>query len=153
MEKISWVLSGPNHATVIVEGKNFFPGTKVIAAGKEHREEDGSLTLKSDQALEFDTTLMAIATGDAVLSGRFGQSSRLELNKGLLPVEGSLYISRATLKQSRRGTDLRISIDVKGVDNNGNDNAFEPKHLERVFRRPSFLLVTNRFRCPMTSLL
>jgi hypothetical protein len=118
--KINWVNSGPDLATVIVKGENFFPGTKVIAAGKIHREEDATLTLKSDQALEFETTVEAIASGDAVLSGRFGRSSQLEL-ENKIPGVKTLYITRAGIKQSRRGKDLRISIDVKGLDAGGND--------------------------------
>ncbi len=116
---ITWVNSGAAGATVIVKGENFFPGTKVLAGGKVHREEDGTLTLKSDQALEFETTLTAIASGDAVLSGRFGRSSQLEAQR-ILNVQ-SLYLTRAAIKQSRRGKDLRISIDVKGIDDAGED--------------------------------
>lgn len=116
---ITWVNSGVDRATVIVKGENFFPGTKVLAGGKAHREDDGTLTLKSDQALEFETTLTAIASGDAVLSGRFGRSSQLEAAR--IPNVQSLYITRAAIKQSRRGKDLRISIDVKGIDETGED--------------------------------
>jgi len=118
--QISWVNSGPDRATVIVKGENLFPGTKVLAAGKVYREEDGTLTLKSDQALEFETTVMAIASGDAVLSGRFGRSLQLEVGSKI-PSVRTLYITRASIKQSRRGKDLRISIDVKGIDYEGDD--------------------------------
>lgn len=117
---IKWVNSGQDRATVIVKGENLFPGTKVLAGGKEYREEDGTLTLKSDQALEFQTTLMAITSGDAVLSGRFGRSKQLEVDNKI-PNVRSLYITRAGIKQSRRGKDLRISIDVKGIDYLGDD--------------------------------
>ncbi|HEY0763956.1 MAG TPA: hypothetical protein VGD61_16395 [Pyrinomonadaceae bacterium] len=116
--KISWVNSGDNLATVIVKGENFFPGTKILVGGKELREDDG-LTLKSDQALEFETKLSAIASGDAVLSGRFGRSSQLEAAK--IPGVQTLYITRAVIKQSRRGRDLRLSIEVKGIDDSGDD--------------------------------
>jgi hypothetical protein len=67
---INWVSSGADRATVIVKGSNFFSGTKVVIGGAVHREEDGSLTLKSDQAFEFETMIASLATGDAVLSGR-----------------------------------------------------------------------------------
>jgi len=129
VEQINWVNSG-DRATVIVKGTNFFPGTKVIAGGKEHRDEDSTLTLKSDQSLEFETTVKEIAKGDAVLSGRFGQSLQLKLSKEKLPVKGGLYMTRASLKQSRRGKDLKISIDVKGLDGNGDDIALKPEDLE-----------------------
>ena len=143
--KISWVNSGPDRATVIVKGENFFPGTKVIAAGKDHREETGTLTLKSDQALEFETTLEAIGSGDAVLSGRFGRSSQLEVENKIENVK-TLYITRAGIKQSRRGKDLRISIDVKGLDNNGNDVGLLTESLENL---PDPILFIGNEAIPM----
>ena len=125
---IKWVNSGPDRATVIVKGENLFPGTKVLAAGQVYREEDGTLTLKSDQALEFETTLTAIASGDAVLSGRFGRSKQLEV-ESKIPGVRSLYITRAGIKQNRRGKDLRISIVVKGIDDAGDDIDLEAAQL------------------------
>src|SRR5207249_9603831 len=59
---IKWVSSGQGKATVIVRGSNFFSGTKVVIGGVVHQEENGTLTLKSDQALEFDTTIDSLAT-------------------------------------------------------------------------------------------
>ena len=97
---IRWVNSGRGRATVIVKGQNFFSGTKVVIDGKEYREEDGRLTLKSDQALEFETSLDSLVTGDAVLSGRFGPSFQLKVPKEKRPFE-SLSISRASIKSSR----------------------------------------------------
>jgi hypothetical protein len=128
VEEISWVNSGRDRATVIVKGENLFPGTRVLAGGREHREEDGTLTLKSDQALEFDTTVAAIASGDAVLSGRFGRSSQLRARR--IPGVRTLYLTRAVIKQSRRGKDQRISIDVKGLDDDGNDTDLETAILD-----------------------
>jgi hypothetical protein len=129
VSSIRWVNSGSDRATVIVRGENFFPGTKVFAGGKVYREEDGSLVLKSDQALEFETTLTAITTGDSVLSGRFGPSLQLNVNRDLLPVP-TLYMTRAAIKPTRRGKDLRISIDIKGLDENGDDCDLEFIDLE-----------------------
>lgn len=120
VSNITWCNLGSNRATVIVKGENFFPGTRIVTGGAVHREEDATLTLKSDQTLEYETTLEAIVSGESVLSGRFGPSQLLNLPRGLLPVRG-IYITRAAIKQSRRGKDLRISIDVKGLDDNGND--------------------------------
>ena len=142
---ISWVNSGSDRATVIVKGENFFPGTKVVAGGKVHREEDGTLTLKSDQALEFETTLAAITTGDSVLSGRFGPSLQLNVNKELLPVR-TLYMTRAAIKPSRRGKDLRISIDIKGLDDHGDDHDLEFRDLENL---PDPILFVGNEALPM----
>lgn len=142
---IRWVNSGSDRATVIVKGENFFPGTKVVAGGKVHREEDGTLTLKSDQALEFETTLAAITTGDSVLSGRFGSSLQLNVNKELLPVR-TLYMTRAAIKPSRRGKDLRISIDIKGLDANGADHDLDFADLENL---PDPILFVGNEPLPM----
>ncbi len=76
---IKWVNSGGDRATVIVNGCNFFSGTKVVIGGVVHREEDQNLTLKSDQALEFETPIASLANADAVLSGRFGPSFQLKM--------------------------------------------------------------------------
>jgi hypothetical protein len=115
---IKWVNSGADRATVIVKGTNFFSGTKVVIGGTVHREEAGNLTLKSDQAFEFETNITALATGDSVLSGRFGSSFKLEVPKIKRPVE-SLYLGRAAIRPSRYTKAFRISIDVKGTDANG----------------------------------
>jgi hypothetical protein len=115
---IRWVNSGQGKATVIVTGSNFFSGTKVVIGGFVHREEDATLTLKSDQALEFETTIDSLATGDAVLSGRFGPSFQLKVPDSKLTVD-SLFISRATIRPLRRSKAFRVSIDITGQDANG----------------------------------
>ncbi|HEY3582577.1 MAG TPA: hypothetical protein VGK82_18620 [Pyrinomonadaceae bacterium] len=142
---IKWVNSGENRATVIVKGENLFPGTKVLAGGNVYREEDATLTLKSDQALEFETTLTAIASGDAVLSGRFGRSSQLEVEEKI-PFVKSLYITRAGIKQSRRGKDLRVSIDVKGINDAGDDIDLQVSDLEKL---PEPILFVGNEPIPM----
>lgn len=116
---IKWVNSGKDNATVIVEGCNFFCGTKVVIDGKTLREEDGTLTLKSDQALEFETSIEALATGNAVLSGRFGSSVKLMIPGEKCPF-GSLVIEQATIPASKSNS-YRISVDIKGLDTNGDD--------------------------------
>jgi hypothetical protein len=117
---ISWVNSGKGKATVIVNGRNFFSGTKVVMGGEVHKEEDGSITLKSDQALEFETTIDSLTTGDGVLSGRFGPAQRLRIPNELLPV-ASLDIQRATIRPLRKSKAVRIRIDIAAYDNHGNN--------------------------------
>lgn len=117
---IKWVNSGADRATVIVKGSNFFSGTKVVIGGVVHREEDGSLTLKSDQTFEFETTVASLATGDSVLSGRFGSSFQLTVPKEKRPVAG-LYIARAIIRPSRYTKAFRITIEVKGANLDGSD--------------------------------
>jgi hypothetical protein len=144
--KISWVNSGFDRATVLVKGENFFPGTKVLAGGKVHKEDDNTLTLKSDQAVEFETTLAAIVSGDSVLSGRFGPSQQLKVHRESLPAR-YLYITKAVIKQSRRGKDLRISIDVKGLDDYGGDKDLEVEDL--VDNLPDAILFIGNEAIPM----
>ncbi|HKG22236.1 MAG TPA: hypothetical protein VKC34_10075 [Blastocatellia bacterium] len=115
---IQWVNAGADRATVIVKGVNLFSGTKVVIGGTVHREESENLTLKSDQAFEFETKIASLATGDSVLSGRFGSSFKLEFPKDRRPVE-AIYIDRAAIRPSRYTKAFRISIDVKGTDANG----------------------------------
>ncbi len=127
---IKWVNSGGDHATVIVKGCNFFSGTKVVIGGVVHREEDRNLTLKSDQALEFETPIASLATADAVLSGRFGPAMKLSIPADNLPV-ATFEITRASIKPSRqlKGA-FYVSIDVKGVDADANYTDFTVEHVE-----------------------
>ena len=117
--QVKWVNSGPDRATVIVKGSNFFSGTKVIIGGRVYSDGDGTLTLKSSQALEFETTVLSLATGDSVLSGRFGSSFKLMVPADIRPVR-SLYVARATIKPFGYAKCFRVSIDVGGVDESGN---------------------------------
>ena len=119
IEKIDWYRSGTDRAIVTVKGENLFSGTRVVAGGQVYKEDDGTLVSKSDKALEFEIPLLTIASGDVVLSGRFGRSFQLKVRNN--PMFRGLYITRAMIKQSRRGKYRRISIDVKGLDEQGKD--------------------------------
>jgi hypothetical protein len=112
-------------------GPQLFSGTKVVIGGSVHREEDGTLTLKSDQALEFETTIDSLATGDAVLSGRFGQSSQLTIPDSELTFD-RLYISRATIRPLPKSKAFRVSIDIMGKDANGQDKNFSVVDLKKL---------------------
>ena len=128
---ITWVNSGADRATVIVKGENFFSGTKVVTGGNVHREEDGSLVLKSDQALEFETAIVSLATGDSVLSGRFGSSLPLEVHKNRRPV-ASLEITGVDIAPSGFAKSARITIDVKGLDADGNDKDLTVDDIQKL---------------------
>lgn len=73
IERVSWSTIGDNRALVTVHGKNFFSGTRVLL-GSSTIDERSGLILKSDQTLEFTTSLAALANQDGRLSGRFGAS-------------------------------------------------------------------------------
>jgi len=115
---------------VIVKGQNLFSGTRIIAGGQVYREEDGTLILKSDQTLEFETPLLTIVSSDAVLSGRFGRSLKLKADE-TLDLRG-LYITKAVIKQSRRGRYRRLCLDVKGLDSNGEDEDLDRDILKKL---------------------
>ena len=142
---IKWVNSGGGKASIVVTGSNFFSGTKVVIGGTTHREEDGTLTLKSDQALEFETTLDALATGDAMLSGRFGPAFQLVVPENTRPA-ASLNIWGATIKPMRNSRALRISVNIIGLDKTG-----EPKDLcyEDLAKLPDLILYVGNEALPM----
>lgn len=128
---IKWVNSGPNRATVIVKGANFFSGTKVVTGGKVHREEDASLTLKSDHALEFETTIDSLVNGDSVLSGRFGSSLQLTVDPGKRQVT-SLEITEVNIERSGYTRASRISVDVKGLNKDGEDMDLTVEDIQKL---------------------
>jgi hypothetical protein len=118
IDEIKWARSGEDRVTVMVSGENFFSGTKVLMGGATYRDEDGSLTLKSDQAFEFHTPISSLLTGDAVLSGRFGSSFKLEMPVAKRPL--GLILDGATLARGVDEKRYRIGIVIKAVDNNDN---------------------------------
>jgi hypothetical protein len=131
VSRIAWVNSGQGKATVIVRGSNFFSGTKIVIGGEVHREETGTLTLKSDQALEFETTIDSLTTGDGVLSGRFGPALQLNVPESKLPV-ASLNILGATIRPLRKSKAFRISIDICGYDEAGNARSLTVEDMQKL---------------------
>ncbi len=143
--EIKWVNSGPDRATVIVRGANFFSGTKVVIGGSELREENATLILKSSQALEFDTSITSLTNGDAVLNGRFGASFHLNIPTTNLPV-ARLFMEKAHIKPFRYTKSFRITIDIKGKDNNNDDVDLCLKQLQEL---PDAILFVGNEPVPM----
>ena len=143
--EIKWVNSGPDRATVIVRGANFFSGTKVVIGGAVLREEDGSLILKSSQALEFETGIASLTNGDAVLSGRFGSSFHLKIPADKRPV-ASLFMERAQIKPFRYTKSFRITIDIRGKDASNDDVDLSLKDLQKL---PEAILFVGNEPVPM----
>ena len=143
--EIKWVNSGPDRATVIVRGANFFSGTKVVIGGSELREENATLILKSSQALEFDTSITSLTNGDAVLNGRFGASFHLKIPTNNLPV-ARLFMEKAHIKPFRYTKSFRITIDIKGKDNNNDDVDLCLKQLQEL---PDAILFVGNEPVPM----
>jgi hypothetical protein len=142
---IKWVNSGADRATVIINGANFFSGTKIVIGGQVLREEDGGLTLKSNRALEFETSITSLAIGDAVLIGRFGPSIRLEFPKCKRPAE-SLIMARAAIQTSRYTKAFRVSIDIKGLTPSGHN---QPLSVSDLLKLPEPILFVGTEPVPM----
>ena len=130
VSNITWVNSGAGRATVIVTGKNFFSGTKVVIDGRVHREEDGNLTLKSSQALEFETSIASLVTGDCVLSGRFGSSFKFTRTTDKRIT--ALTITQAVIDPSSFTKEVDMTIDLKGLDEDGKEVDLEVKDIQKL---------------------
>ena len=117
-ERIQWVQTGPNRATVMVGGSNFFPGTQVLIGGDVYSEAAGNLVLKSDQALEINTTLSALSSGDGVISGRFGSSVRLQIPQQNVKFAG-LDLLKAFIKVNRAKKYVRVVVYVAALGDDG----------------------------------
>jgi len=84
IEKVEWVSTDDKSAVVLVSGQNFFRGTTVVLGSTTLTESNGGLILKSDQALQINAPLSAIAAGGAVINGRYGPSTLLRVPKETL---------------------------------------------------------------------
>jgi len=114
VNSVDWIPANNNQGTVVVHGKNFFSGTTVSLAGQQYTSAGDGLVLQSDQTMIISTTVQAIATGDGVINGRYGNAVLLAPdivtgNMNPLYVDnfelrpfGSEY-SELTLRLGRRG--------------------------------------------------
>jgi hypothetical protein len=102
VSEVSWADAGGGVAVVLVRGENFFSGTEVTIGGALYRAGDGNLVLKSHRAMEIHTTIVALATGDAVLSGRYGASRPLlaEMTGHDVPPDGVNILGAARLNNA-----------------------------------------------------
>ena len=138
VKHISWVTSGTDEATVMIRGSNFFSGTKVLIGRDVLSEENDTLTLKSNQALEFKTSLTSLAAGDCVISGRFGSSVRLSVDqKKEVSVEQkkkaqALSIVRAAIEATNYNNTVYLKIDVNGIDADGDQTDFEIADIQKL---------------------
>lgn len=67
-----WVPVGPRSALVSVTGNNFFSGTRVTMGDKVYASAADGLVIKSDQAIDINTGLDALASGPGAIIGRYG---------------------------------------------------------------------------------
>lgn len=80
VSKLDFYMNGDDSAVVTVSGQNFFAGTSVIAGNSVYNNEANGLVLKSTQNLQLRVPLAAIATGDPILNGRYGDTVPLRIN-------------------------------------------------------------------------
>jgi hypothetical protein len=108
VECAEWSATDDKTAVVTVTGKNFFPGTRVFFGPRSYDSPATGLTIKSDKTFELRTTIQEIASGEAVVSGRYGPAVLLEAAKS----GGCLHSAAAGLRIN--GIDYNI---VPGSDN------------------------------------
>ncbi len=77
--RIKTTLLGPETVVVMVDGRNFFPGTTVAIGGKVHRDQQSGLLIKSDHHFQVTTTPKALAYGNGVINGRYGPTVPLKV--------------------------------------------------------------------------
>jgi hypothetical protein len=116
-----------------------------VIGGTVHREESENLTLKSDQAFEFETTIASLATGDSVLSGRFGSSFKLEFPEDRRPVE-AIYIARGAIRPSRYTKEALEKLELSQPT----DSIGDPRRFGDVFSRDEQELISGPFYSTLT---
>jgi len=77
---VRWTPVGVSNALVTIEGDNFFTGTQIILGDKIYGPADG-LTLKSNHSMQLMVTQDALASGPAMVSGRYATPVALESSK------------------------------------------------------------------------
>jgi hypothetical protein len=96
VEKIDWIPTSDQTGTVVVHGKNFFSGTTLNVAGQQYASPTDGLVLQSDQTMIVRTTVQAVATGDAVVNGRYGKA--VLLGPESVASSPPIYIDQTQLK-------------------------------------------------------
>ena len=133
--EVDWTDIGGDKTYVRVTGRNFFPGTKVLIGGQPKQEKDGTLTLKSEQVLEFEAPLAALVVGDGVVIGRYGKSVGLEDTR-VRPIH-SLNIWSASIRPMRNAKVLRLTVDIVGQDKIG---SYQPFTVDALAKLPNPIL-------------
>lgn len=114
IEKIAWEPVSANRAVVTVTGRNFFPGTVVIAGDKDYRTPDDGLVIKSEKTLRLTLPLEALMYG-AILDGRYGIPMRLDsvpLAKDLAQIR----IDSASISKPLGAEVAQLKVSFKTVD-------------------------------------
>lgn len=136
VKDVKWVNSGGDRATVIVTGSNFFTGTKIVIGGVVHAEDEqeNKLVLKSNQALEFETSIASLGKGDCVLSGRFGPSIQLLASLSAAKDKDiqALTMTQAVVNPSAFTDAVYLIVDVKAISIGALDVDFEVADIQKL---------------------
>jgi hypothetical protein len=111
LRDVKWSGTDDKNATVTVVGDNFFSGTNVYLGGATLDSEKTGLLIKSDQDLTLRTTLGAIASGDAVLNGRYSKSVPVEIPPPA-SLAGEIWINSVIVDKLRDGSAAKITLEL-----------------------------------------
>ncbi|MGA2260008.1 MAG: hypothetical protein ABSH28_01080 [Acidobacteriota bacterium] len=75
---LTWRPTDDANAVLIISGKNFFTGTKVIIGNTTHDGQASGLMIKSEKTMELRVPIKEIAIGRGYISGRYGPPVPLE---------------------------------------------------------------------------
>ena len=78
VDSVKWIPTGPQNGTIVITGNNFFTGTSVFLGAQKYATEADGLVIKSAQTMVLTTTVPAVATGDGVVYGRYGEAVPLQ---------------------------------------------------------------------------
>lgn len=112
VQDVRWTPVGPTNALITVEGDNFFSNTSVILGDKTYPPADG-LTLKSNKTLQLLTSQDALASGPAVVSGRYASPEALVVKSGAFDKLPRLELSDPMIGPAIGGR-RRLTVSVAG---------------------------------------
>lgn len=104
-------LVSPSKVLVMIDGRNFFPGT-TVAIGKSVHDADNGLLIKSDYHMQVTTTPEALASGNGEINGRYGPTVMLKID----PPVPSIYISNCTVELSGDGKFDWLQIQIANAE-------------------------------------
>jgi hypothetical protein len=93
-------------ALVMIDGRNFFPGTTVAVGDMIHRDLATGLLIKSDHHMQVATTPKALAYGNGVVNGRYGPTVQLYIT----PPVASIWVAWCELELSALGNFHELHI-------------------------------------------
>jgi hypothetical protein len=97
---------------VMVDGRNFFPGTTVAVGQTVHRSAETGLLIKSDYHMQITTTQQALAYGNGVINGRYGPTVALQIS----PTVPAIWVAWCEVELSADGKFDWLEIYIASAD-------------------------------------